>query len=97
MRQFFLRTAACLTLTLLETGVQTNANAAGTNGQMCFQKHAEARDNKFFGRPFDDRPCGRFLTSLSHAERTYREVFELLVKCYNLLKVMSYHKMFNLF
>jgi hypothetical protein len=48
IRRLFLRPAACLTSTLLETGeVLTTANVAGTNGLMCLPKHGGARDNKF--------------------------------------------------
>jgi hypothetical protein len=48
IRQLFLRPAACLTSTLLETGVATNANAAKTNGLICLPKHGGAGDNKFW-------------------------------------------------
>jgi hypothetical protein len=37
IRQLFLRPAACLTSTLLETGVGAPANAAGNNGLTAFR------------------------------------------------------------
>jgi hypothetical protein len=49
-------TTGRLTSTLLETGVQTTANAAGTNGLTCLPKHGGARDNKFLvTRPMTDQ------------------------------------------
>jgi hypothetical protein len=46
IRQLFLQTAACLTSTLIETGV-TTTNATGSNALTCLPKHGGARDNKF--------------------------------------------------
>jgi hypothetical protein len=48
IRQLFLRPAACLMSTLLESGVGATANASGTNGLTCLPKHGGAQDNKFW-------------------------------------------------
>jgi hypothetical protein len=56
--QLFLRPAACLTLTPLETGVSANDCKCGTNGLTCLPKHGGARDNKFFvTHPMTDQRC----------------------------------------
>jgi hypothetical protein len=82
IRQLFLRPAACLTSTHLETtvGVLTTADAAGTNGLTCLPKHGRARDNKFWSPilwlTFENVAWLQRL----HVERTHRGAIELLFK-----------------
>jgi hypothetical protein len=63
IRQLFLQPAACLTSTLLETGV--TANAAGTNSLTCLPKHGRDRDDKLLVT----HPMAVYLRSLSTKQK----------------------------